>query len=104
MSLRSTELKRADVIFPQEMNSHKSSQPKSKSFCDQQDNFNVEGRLTFTKIIYSLSRLSCFYRTYTNIIKRIHQTLHLLDKSVSLILPGLKAYTLKHCAVVKKIF
>ena len=27
-------VKRADVIFPQEMNSHKSGQPKNKSFCD----------------------------------------------------------------------
>ena len=43
-------VKRADVVFPQEMNSHKSGQPKSKSFCDRQDNFNVERQLMFTKI------------------------------------------------------
>ena len=43
-------VKRADVIFPQKMNSHKSGQPKSNNFCDRQDNFNVEQLLTFTKI------------------------------------------------------
>ena len=32
-------VKRADVLYPQEMNSHKSGQPKYKSFRDRQDNF-----------------------------------------------------------------
>ena len=32
------------------MNSHKSGQPKYKSFCDQQDNFNVERRLTVNSL------------------------------------------------------
>ena len=59
-------VKRADVIFPQKMNSHKSGQPKSKNFCDRQDNFNVERQLTFTKIDF-VSSYSCFSRTNTNI-------------------------------------